>query len=192
MAYDTDKWPFVQARDYLKWKGPPARRPVDGIVIHVMQAKETALTAENLGEYFQHPDYPSSTHIGCDSNSVVQYVKDNDIAYGAKGYNQKGIHVELAGFTSQNRAQWLDPFGIGLMAVAGDAVAQYVLKYTIPLKRLSVAELRAGKRGIFGHDTVSLAFKQGDHMDPGPDFPWDYFMDQVAVAYARRSSPALA
>lgn len=183
--YDTEKWPFIQARDYKKWES--GRRPVDGVVIHVMQAKETGLTAENLGKYFQHPDYPSSTHIGCDNNSVVQYVKDNDIAYGAKGYNQKGIHVELAGFTNQNREQWLDPFGIGLLAIASDAVAQYVLKYSLPLVHLSDEQLKVGQRGIFGHDAVSRVFKVGDHMDPGPSFPWDYFMTQIQAAYGRRA-----
>lgn len=179
--FETDNWPFTQARDYQKWTGPPARRPVDEIVIHCAITAEQGDTAEALAKYATHPDYPSSWHIAVDSNSITQSVKDNDVAYGAKGYNRKGIHIELAGKIEQTREQWLDPYGIAMLALASNAAAQYCLKYNIQPVHLTNDQLRNGVRGIVGHVQITEVFKVSDHTDPGPGFPWDYFMASVVA-----------
>lgn len=175
---ETDLWPFVQARWFTKI-GPSVKRKVRVIVIHDMEAPESNLTAENVARYFNTTDTKASAHICVDNNSVVQCVYDNDVAYAAPGCNNDGIQVELAGYGKQTAAEWMDFYGIALLALGSDAVAQYCIKYNIPAVHLTDAELKAGKKGIVGHYQVSKVYKKSDHTDPGKGFPWDYFLASV-------------
>jgi hypothetical protein len=116
----------------------------------------------------------------------VQYVKDSFVAYGAKGANHNAIHMEITGMMEQSRKQWLDKFSICTLALAADAAAQYCLKYSLPPIHLSDDEIRAGKKGIIGHDQVSRVFLQSDHTDPGPNFPWPRFILMTQAFLAER------
>lgn len=190
MTYETENWPRVQARHYSK---TPAgtRRTVRVIVIHAMEAPEGPQTAENVARWFaQQPadtKNPSSVHINVDSDSIVQSVLDNDMAYGAAGANPVAIHVELAGYARQTLREWMDPYGIQLLNRAADAVAQYCLKYEIPPARLTDTGLASPlARGIVGHDQVTRVFKRSTHTDPGPSFPWSYFVAAVQTFHSIR------
>jgi N-acetyl-anhydromuramyl-L-alanine amidase AmpD len=182
MSYDTELWPYIPARD----QGAMRTGTVRLVVIHDMEAPELDKTAENIGLYFQHPDKPSSAHIGVDNNSIVQYVKDSRIAFGAPGANHDGIQVELAGYGSQTQTNWLDKYSIAMLALASDAVAQYLLKFSLPPTKLSDQGLLAGAKGIVGHDQVSRIYHLSTHTDPGPNFPWDRFMLMVKAHYMER------
>lgn len=182
MKFETDAWPIIKARDFKTFVGP---RVVRVIVIHDMEAKEKGDTAESIGYYFKNPDKPSSAHIGVDSNTVVQYVADNNIAYAAPGANSDGIHIELAGYGIQTREEWLDVYGKSMLERAADACAQYCIKYSIPLVHLTNDQLARGLSGIVGHSQVSDVYKKSDHSDPGPGFPWDYFIARANCYYTR-------
>jgi N-acetyl-anhydromuramyl-L-alanine amidase AmpD len=184
---ETDFWPFVQARHFKK-VGASVGRKVRVIVIHDMEAPETQNTAENVARYFNTTTTVASAHICVDNNSIVQCVYDSDVAYAAPGCNHDGIQVELAGYGKQTRAEWMDFYGIALLALASDAVAQYCIKYGIPAVQLTNAELKAGKKGIVGHYQVSKVYKKSDHTDPGPGFPWDYFIESVRNFIAARKA----
>lgn len=184
--FETDNWPYTPAITQKVWTTP---RPVRLLVIHDMEFPEVITAAEDIGRYFQHPDKPSSAHIGVDSNSICQYVKDNNQAAGAPGANQDGIHIEFAGYGRETREQWLDPYGISMLALGSDAVAQYCLKYSIPPMHLTNAQLAdKTQKGIVGHVQVSQVYQLSDHTDPGPGFPWDYFIQSVRAFYNVRST----
>ncbi|HEX8244287.1 MAG TPA: N-acetylmuramoyl-L-alanine amidase [Longimicrobium sp.] len=175
--FETDKFPFVKARHFTHMDG---RRAVRLIVIHDMEFPETANAAEVIAKDFATSDRVASAHICVDSDSVVQCVLDNDIAFAAPGANSDGIQIELAGFMKQTREQWLDPFGVLLLDRGADVAAQYCLKYDIPVRHLTNAELAdKSKRGFIGHVQASQVFKKSDHQDPGPGFPWDFFLGRV-------------
>ncbi|MBV9772666.1 MAG: N-acetylmuramoyl-L-alanine amidase [Gemmatimonadetes bacterium] len=182
--FETDQWPVIRARDFTH---VTEKRKVRVIVIHSMEAPESAKTAENVARYFQEPDYSSSAHLCIDSDSIVQCVYDNDVAFAAPGANHDGIQLELAGYASQTPQQWLDPYGILLLNNAANAAAQYCLKYDIPVRRLTNAQLGDGtSKGIVSHSQVSEVFRKSDHMDPGKGFPWDHFLERVAFHRAAR------
>ena len=169
------------------------RRGVRVIVIHSMEAPEKGNTAENVARFFQNPgklngkDRKVSAHLCIDSDSIVQCVLDNDVAFAAPGANNDGIHLELAGFARQTRQEWLDPFGILMLDQAADAAAQYCLKYNIPVRHLTDKELADKQtKGLVGHVQVTNAFKLGSHTDPGEDFPWDHFLGRVEHFHAER------
>lgn len=186
--YETDNWTFVPAKWFQKWTAAGKRRP-DLIVIHAMQYYERDNTAEVIAHDFatRGADNKASAHLCIDNNSIIQCVHDNDVAYAAPNANRNGIQIELAGYSEQTREQWLDPYSIAMLELATDATAQYCLKYSIPMVKLEPDHLRTGLRGICGHRDVTKAFNNPTaHMDPGPNFPWDYFMRKVQEHYAKR------
>jgi N-acetyl-anhydromuramyl-L-alanine amidase AmpD len=184
MTYETDRWPLKLARWFTPYTN--GRRPVRVIVIHDMEFPERSDAAERVAEYFATTDTKASAHVCIDNNSVVQCVKDNDIAYAAPGCNTDGIQLELTGYARQTRAEWLDPYSLELLRRAGDVAAQYCLKYDIPVCHMTNVQLAAGEKGIIGHYQASQVYKKSDHGDPGPNFPWDVFMEYVAAAHQRR------
>jgi N-acetyl-anhydromuramyl-L-alanine amidase AmpD len=178
---------FVQAR----WYGPGRTTPIRVIVIHDMEAPEGPLTAENIAHWFATmPDSSkASAHVCVDNNSAVRCVADGDRAWHAPGANSDGLGIELAGYARQSRAEWLDQYSKGVLDQAAKVVAGWCQKHNIPAVKLTAAELVAGKRGIVGHRDVSAAYRQTDHSDPGPNFPWDYFLGRVN-AYLNPKDPA--
>ncbi len=168
---------FVQAAGYSRGRpdGPPL-----WIVVHDMEATETSTRAESTAAYFANPgDGRSvSSHYAVDSDSVVQCVLLRDVAWtvGNRPGNNRGINWELSGFARQSRADWLDPFGLGMFAQMAPIVRADALKYGIPLERRTVPELKAMRPGITSHNDLRLAFGDTTHTDPGPNFPWDVFM----------------
>lgn len=185
MGYETQNWPVTKAKWFTPVTGP---REVRVIVIHDMEYPEKPDTAEVIAHDFatRGEDNKASAHICVDCNSIIRCVEDNDIAYAAPGCNSDGIQIELAGYGRQTREEWLDPYGIALLALASDATAQFCLKYGVPPVQLSNAELKGGKKGIVGHYQVSAVYKRSDHTDPGSHFPWDYFLASVNAFYSVR------
>lgn len=181
-------WPHVPARWFTK---TPAgtRRTVNKIVIHAMDAPEKGTTAESVAKYFQTlpATDQKSAHICCDSNSTVQCVWDNDIAYAAPGCNHDGIQIELAGYTAQTAAEWMDEYSMATLQEAARAVAYYLKKYELPAVHLTDEQLRTGARGIVGHYQVTAVYPTlgHGHTDPGPHFPWAEFMGMVRIAAGR-------
>ena len=168
---------FVQA----KWFGPGRSVPIRVIVIHDMEAPEGPMTAENIAHWFATMDASNkaSAHVCVDNNSAVRCVADGDRAWHAPGANSDGLGIEIAGYARQSQAEWLDQYSKGALDQATRVVAGWCQKHNIPARKLSVAELVAGKRGIVGHRDVSAGYGQTDHTDPGPNFPWSYFLSLV-------------
>jgi len=77
------------------------------------------------------------------------------------------------------REQWLDPQVWPAVERAAILCRQLCDKHGVPKRKLSVADLKAGRRGVCGHVDVTDAWHQSDHDDPGPWFPWDKFMAVV-------------
>jgi N-acetyl-anhydromuramyl-L-alanine amidase AmpD len=190
LKFETDNFPFVPAKFFRKVDG---ERRVRLIVIHSMEFPEKGDTAESCAKFFQDPrdkhgkPRPASAHVCIDNNSIVQSVLDNNIPAAAPGANSDGIHLELAGFAKQTEAEWLDDFGKQLLENAAEAAAQYCLKYDIPVLRLTNPDLANGKtKGFVSHAQVSEVFKLSDHTDPGPSFPWQFFLTSVEAHRAAR------
>lgn len=175
------KWPFVQARWFTE-VDPAHPRDIRVCVIHDMEFYERGDSAEVIANDFatRPASSKASAHLCVDNNSIVQCVKDKDVAYAAPGANSTGIQIELAGYGSQTAEQWRDVYSIAVLSYAADAVSNYCVKYGIPPVHLTNAQLKAGMKGIVGHYQVSAVYKKSDHTDPGKDFPWSLFISMVA------------
>lgn len=180
-------YPFVPAKNFTRVGG----RTINLVVVHDMESPETAKTAESVAAWFAGPNAPqASAHYCIDSDSIVQCVRDQDVAWHAPGANHDGLGLEHAGYARQSRAEWLDAYGIQMLAKSARLTAELCAKYGIPIRHLNAADLRRGDKGITGHVDVSQAFRRSDHTDPGASFPWDTYLAMVAGARTKSSTPA--
>ena len=181
--FDVTKIPFVQAKWYIH---PTKNRHPQLIVIHSMEAPEKGVTAENVAKYFQTTKRPASTQYCVDNNSIVQCVQCSDICAGAPNANQKGIHIEHAGYARQTREQWLDEYSLDMLRLSAMLCRVILIpKFHIEARWLTVQEVARHKKdpkitGFCTHADVTAAFKQkGGHTDPGVNFPKDIYMRLV-------------
>lgn len=174
---DHPELAFVQASGYTKGRpdGPPL-----WIVVHDMEANETATTAEATANYFATGagGRSVSSHYTADSNSVVQCVFLQDVAWtvGNRPGNYRGINWEFAGFASQSREEWLDAFGVAMFNQAAPIIRSDAARFGIPLVRCTIDDLLEFRPGVTSHNDLRIAFNVTDHTDPGPNFPWDWFI----------------
>lgn len=174
---------MTKAVNYTKG---PRKGAIRLIVIHTMESQEKPDTAESVAAWFCDPKRApqSSAHYCVDSNSAVQIVDDQDIAWGAPGANNDGLHIELAGTASQSAKDWADAYSLAELNQAAKVAAAWCKKYSIPAVHLSVAQVADGKtKGIIGHVDATKAFPKmgGNHTDPGANFPWAVFIAKVAA-----------
>jgi hypothetical protein len=170
---------------------------------------EGITTASGLRDFLaDNPNASAHAAIDCDvilSGAADGLVPDERAAWtaGPTG-NSIGLHAEMAAFVAMSRAQWLSETDVDVWVpwIGGTGAWRRVrrprqmvrnfsvwllaksLKWNIPLVKLSAAEVRAGARGVCGHDDISRAFGETNHTDPQPNFPWD-----VALADARGDAP---
>jgi len=162
-------YPFVRARHFT-----PASRgknDIDVVVLHTMEFPEVPDAAERVARYFQTTDREVSAHYNVDSNSIVQCVRDDDVAYAAPGNNWNGIQIEQSGFARQTSIDWSDAYSKALLERTARLIAEISKRYAIPIVPLDAADLRADRRGITTHVAVSRAWGRSDHTDPGPAYP---------------------
>ncbi len=175
-------FPFVQAVNYT----PASRTSVDLVVIHTMEAPEGLATAENVAAWFagkNHTPARASAHYNVDANSIVQSVLEKDVAWHAGPVNGYSIGVEHAGYAKQTPEEWRDPYSLAVLERSAQLVGDICRRYAIPVRRLTGAELAAGqRRGICGHIDVTSGLTGGKgHWDPGPHFPWEWYLGRVLV-----------
>ena len=151
-------------------------RAIGVVVIHTMEITERDGAAELCARWFQNPESEVSAHYCVDADTIVQCVREDDIAWHARGGNATSIGIELAGYAGQRALGWSDAYSRAVVERAARLTADVCGRYGIPIRRLRAADLVAGKRGVTGHADVSAAFHKSDHWDPGPDFPWSRFL----------------
>jgi N-acetylmuramoyl-L-alanine amidase len=167
--------------------------PVTLIGIHTMEAPESASTAEDVANYFKNPSVQASAHWCVDNNSRVRCVNDEDSAWTMPPTNNYSLNVEIAGYAAQTPAQWEDAYSKAALEIAALCCAEWVKKYGIPVRRLNATQIAEKQKGFAGHVDVNAVFRASDHTDPGPNFPWDYFLGRVnAQLTAVGASPAPA
>lgn len=182
--------PFVQASNFTRVGLPP--REINLLVVHDMESPEGPETAENVARFFrdQEPHDPprvngSSTHYNIDSNSIVQSVRDKDVAWAAPGANHDGLHFEHAGRARQTAAQWDDGYSRAMLQLSAKFAAQKCAKHGIPVVYVNALGLQRGLRGVTTHLQVSLAFHRSTHTDPGLDFPMARYLSLIRKSMGR-------
>jgi N-acetyl-anhydromuramyl-L-alanine amidase AmpD len=173
----------------------PRRGIISLIVMHTAEMAEIATAAEALAKWVSGPMRPqnASWHFAVDENSATQSVEMADEAWHAGPVNPVSIGIEMAGFAVQTREQWADQYSTYELAIAAGLVAVLCERFVVPVRRVTVEELHYGCKsgqwptGIVGHVDVTRAIS-GSHTDPGPNFPWDGFLNSVR-SFAQAAPP---
>lgn len=149
-------------------------------VVHAAQTGEGLNTAEGIVNYFHAPAVRASTQYAVDVNSIAQAVKEVDTCFGARGANNRGIHIEHAGMSEQTREQWLDAYGLAMLSLSAELAAERMDYWDIPIVVLDDAAYRNGARGIVTHAVIDRVNGPGyGHWDPGPAFPMDVYVTMI-------------
>lgn len=144
-----------------------------------MEYPERLDAAERVARFFAGGTSRASAHYCYDADSIVQCVKDDDVAWHAPGNNHNGIGLEHAGYANQRADQWADDFSSKMLELSAHHCAHLCDRYQIPKEYVDAAGLIAGRRGITTHDAVSKAWKKSSHWDPGPNFPMARYIELV-------------
>lgn len=181
------KAPFIQARNYY----PGRRKKIRLIVWHDMESPEAHDAAENVARWFAGKTAPkASAHVCCDDNSVVESVKPGDTAWHCPNANSDGYGVEQAGRRNQGKAGWRDPFSLATIRNACRWIVGLPELAHIPDRWLTDAQLADGVTpGHTTHEQCTRVLGGGTHTDPGPDFPKDYVLQQLAAARGHVIAP---
>lgn len=171
---------FIPARNYTR-SNRPHSSAIDLIVIHTMEAPEKPKTARNVAQWFAGDAAPqASAHYCIDDADTIACVLECNVAWAAPGANARGIHLEHAGYANQTADDWHDMYSRAVMDRSARLAARIARRWLIPVTKLGVGELAAGARGFIGHVDATNAFENGrGHTDPGPNFPWDEYIELV-------------
>jgi hypothetical protein len=153
------------------------------LIIHDSEGSEGTASALNLCGFMGTAGSSTnvaSYHAVTDLNMLVRpAVPDNVVAYSAAGANHDGVHICIPGKIAQTREQWLDPVTRSYIKTCAAWLVDKSVQHGIPLVRLSVADVVAGKRGYCDHRVISQAYKRSTHTDVGGNFPWDVLADDI-------------
>jgi hypothetical protein len=146
------------------------------VVLHSTESQSGAL---NIANYFSSPSAGGSTQLVVGEDGIYRCVPDLVQPAGAPGANEDGLHIEMVGYAAWSRDEWLSR-GTTIRNAAV-CVAAWCALYDIPTTMLLEPSLlrEPSARGITTHACVSLAFRKSDHMDPGPNFPFDVLAQEL-------------
>lgn len=169
------EYPFIPALHFTHGR----IKPIQLIVIHSAECPKKHGAAKGVANYFATTDVAASAHFTCDNEEIIQSVQVEDTAWAAKHANANGVSLEHAGYAKQTEAEWLDEYGKAMLELSAKLCATICWKYSLPAARALFASSTNPiviKPGICGHVDVPL---RGTHWDPGPGFPFDYYLKRV-------------
>lgn len=112
-------------------------------------------------------------------------------AWTLRGGNHFSDNIEQVGWAHWTRAEWLAR--PKLLDNTARWLAERSKARGIPLVKLTPADVAAHRPGVIGHVDYTLGSRlaghpDGDHTDPGPNYPWDFVLD-LARKYAAGLNP---
>lgn len=163
---------------------------VVALIFHDMEAPESPGRAEQCAQFFANPNTQASTHGCIDNQKLVGCVPYGVSAWhtgAGSPWNGMTEGYEHAGYANQSREQWMDEYGLAMMEISAKHFAKRCKALGIPPRRITPAQLNEAiqskdpsKGGICGHGDITAAKPvPGGHTDPGPNFPWDYYIGRV-------------
>jgi N-acetyl-anhydromuramyl-L-alanine amidase AmpD len=172
---------FKQAAWFKRWVSPVPRE-ILWIVIHDAEVARSDRTAEALANVAASPtSRHASWHYAADNDTVTQSVYESDIAWAAGPTgNLHGIHIEIEGYAYDAPDVWTGDRALQLSAGLAFSIGQ---RWSIPLDWVDVDGAMAFKRGLISHATLSQAFHESDHHDPGTNFPYAQFRSMALLGY---------
>lgn len=173
-------------------------KPINRIVIHSAVMPCEPGRAKQLAEMNAEGKGGGSWHYAVDPKETFQTSYDSYVCWHAPP-NPHSLGIEMADYPRpwpkgtwtkkwwealRRRWRWNDENHRLMLARTARLTAELLVLYDLPVRRLSVSALRAGKKGYATHANVSKAFKQSTHWDPGA-WPYNKFHSMVKAEVAK-------
>lgn len=178
------------------------REAVNHIVIHTAEVPCVRGLARRLVLAWNRldPKDPAtrkrSAHFAVDPAEIWQGVHESDVALHCPKANSRGIGIEHCCYAldvySQKRGadgkrkllaratDFASAEAQSMLLLSARLAARLAIAWDVPVVKLSPHEVLAGARGFVGHVDVARAYPgSSSHVDPGPRFPWDKYLDLI-------------
>lgn len=170
-------------------------KKVKAAVVHVTAGLQdlgmvgTDESAEGTNKWALGSGVEASWHRIADTDGVESCLPSWYTAWQAKGYNSSTVGVEISNVDARwdnkpkNWVKWT-------LWHAARAYADYAVKYKIPIRRATKAELdraianNGAPVGFIDHSRLST-----NRSDPGKTFPWTQFFGYIKAIIAGATSP---
>lgn len=158
--------------DRFGFGGPRSAEAVVRIVVHTTE-NDASTTAEAVANY-QINSQTGSYHNLVDSRGVSVRCNTQDWITWSTGNNAGnvfGLNISFVARAAWTRAQWLAQDR--MLRRGARVCAAWVKDRGIP-----VVKVDGRANGFCGHGDLRV-WGGTDHTDPGPNFPWDVFLEYV-------------
>ena len=163
---------------------------VDLFLLHTQEGNGNA---DSLARYLADSRNKVSYHYTVSQDprdqgvTVCDVVDTDQASWSVLSANNRSINLCFAGSTvNWTRGQWMAQSKA--ISVAAYLAVQDCRKYKIPMKILA-PPYNSPPPGISDHKYVSQYLRDGNHSDVGPNFPWDFFRQEVE-RYSAEQQPA--
>lgn len=165
------------------WGGGRYLGAPKNIVIHTTESSLRSNSAMAVASWLARTTYKASAHFVVDANQTIQIVDLADTAWGVGGsaQNASGVQIEIVGYASTTRENWLNGPEQRALCRAAALTALLGNTFDIPMLRVEPVGLQDGASGVVAHRSYSQTYGISNHTDPGPEFPWDGFLSQAAI-----------
>ena len=166
-------------------------RAIDVVVIHTMEIGRDVRAPRARARDGSRALPPRSRRTTASTpTSIVQCVREDDIAWHARGGNTNSIGIELAGFAGQRARELGRCLQPGGARAGGRGSRRTSAHGTRSRPAPPRCRSRDGRRGVTGHADVSAAFRKSDHWDPGARLPLEALPPAGARQRRRRARRA--
>ena len=152
------------------WYYPTRYGGIRAVVLYTVPGVHTA---DGVAEYLAAVDQPDAAHAVVDPDVIVELLPDD--ATALHGVRSSSAAIDLA--LAYDPSAWgTDPArDEALLVRAATWVGVRAVRHGIPVRRITVDQWHTGQGGIATNADV----------DPGPDFPWDRFLQLTAWVAGR-------
>ena len=173
--------PLVTERILTSHCTPTNGRFVNLVALHTLEYLERRGAARWAANFFRRVQ--ASANYVVDADEIIGNVWEKDMPWTTPGVNERSISIEQAGYAGQDFSQWSDDYSTRMLERCAALVADICRRNNITPRKLTDAQLAAGWDGIIDHAQASRVYRQSDHWDCGPSFPWAGFMNRVKHYY---------
>jgi hypothetical protein len=148
------------------------------IVIHSLEAPARRGLAYDLATgWLQNAGV--SPHALTDPGETVETCSESLVGWHCGNGNQVGIGLEVTGYAAWSFEQWTSGDAFAAVRLDAKRAAEAARRHGIPIRWLSLSQIRNGERGFCTHADISATLGGTNHTDPGRGFPYAIFMQMV-------------
>jgi len=164
----------VRANGVRFWGYPSRNAPVTCIGIHTTE-NTLGTPAMNVARWqASTAPTPSSYHALVDASNIVRTTRDEHTAFHIVGLNSRSLGLS---FTHQAHRWSASPNSQerDMLERGAQVAREWVEKYDIPIRWISLAEAQRGVKGFIRHSTADPSRRS----DPGQNFPHALFFELI-------------